>query len=220
MSTTTTHDGKTPFIKPLAIEYDYDGMLQNIITRRELILQKCNVPSRNNNSGGSTGIAMDSATGWNAAENAANKQQLIMESCKMQEVEIALAVIQNSQDVPQDSPLLELDVMDIQPSIKRSKNYELTTKVNFFATAVSHGIYGLHALKAMDAFEDVNQVWADSRPLIEAYQKSTFTKKENVPAEKDSKEEKPNADRLEPDNSDQIVNSPLIDGMSKESPKG
>lgn len=211
MITQTTQDGKTPFVKPLAIEYDYPGMLQNIITRRALILQKCNVPSRNDNSGGSTGIAMDSATGWNAAETAASKQQMITESCKMQEVEIALAVIQNSQDVPQDSPLLELDPMDVQPSIKRSKNYELTTKVNFFATAVSHGIYGLHALKAMDAFEDINQVWADSKSLIEAYQKSVFEKSNSNKAEGGEGERKPNSGRLEQDNSDQIQNSPMLD---------
>ena len=197
MQTYTTQDGKTPFVKPLSIEYDYDGMLKNIITRRSLILQKCNVPQRNDNSGGSTGIAMSDATGWSAAESAASKQQNITECCKMEEVKLVLRAIKLSIGF---SDLKYLTEMDIQPSIKRQKNYELTTKVNFFATAVSHGINGLHALKAMNAFEDVNKVWEDSKELIEKYQSSIFDKQETP------------KDRLEADYSDQTQNSPMLNG--------
>ena len=197
MQTYTTQDGKTPFVKPLSIEYDYDGMLKNIITRRSLILQKCNVPQRNDNSGGSTGIAMSDATGWSSAESAASKQQNITECCKMEEVKLVLRAIKLSIGF---SDLKSLTEMDIQPSIKRQKNYELTTKVNFFATAVSHGINGLHALKAMNAFEDVNKVWEDSKELIEKYQSSIFEKQETP------------KDRLDGDYSDQTKNSPSLKG--------
>ena len=76
----------------------------------------------------------------------------------------------------------------------------MTTKVNFFATAISHGIHGLHALKAMNAFEDVNTVWEDSKELIEMYQNSIFNKQTEA------------EDRLESDYSDQISNSPNING--------
>ena len=131
----------------------------------------------------------------------------------MQEVEVVLAAIKNSLAIEPDNPMLKLKRIDIQASVKRRKNFELTTKVNFFATAISHGVYGLHALKQMDAFEDVNQVWEDSRPLIEAYQKSIFKKGENN-AEGGEGEQKPDADRLEQDLSDQITNSPSIDGTS------
>lgn len=213
MLTYTTQDGKTPFINPLAIQYDYPGMLSNITQARSRILQKCDVPQRNDNSGGSTGVAMDSATGYTAAEAAASKKQNIIEGCKMQEVEVALAAIKNSLAIEPDNPMLKLKRIDIQASVKRRKNFELTTKVNFFATAVSHGIYGLHALKQMDAFEDVNQVWEDSRAGIEAYQKSIYEKGQNN-AEGGEGEQKPNADRLEQDLSDQIANSPSIDGIS------
>lgn len=197
MQTFTTRDGKTPFIKPLSVDYDYTGMLNNILSRRSLILQKCNVPQRNDNSGGSTGIAMSDATGWSSAESSANKQQNITEDCKMQEVSIVLRAIALSAN---EEGLNALTVMDIRPSIKRQKNYELTTKVNFFATAVSHGINGLHALNAMNAFEDVNKVWEDSRELIEKYQASIFDKQEQP------------KDRLEADYSDQTKNSPMLNG--------
>lgn len=209
--TQTTQDGKTPFINPIAISYDYSGMLANISYRRNMILQKCNIPTRNDNSGGSTGIAMDTATGWNAAETAASSQQNIMESCKMEEVKIALKAIKISPFVPQDSPLLKLKPSDIQPSIKRSKNYEMSVKTSSLANMLSHGIYGLHALKTINLFDDVSQVWTDSKELIEKYQNSLFDKSNG------SNEEET------PQNTDggteaQISNSPLIDGINNEKP--
>lgn len=209
VSTFTSQDGKTPFIQPIAIDYDYAGMLENISYRRNMILQKCNIPTRNDNSGGSTGVAMDSATGWNAAETAASSQQNIMESCKMEEVKIVLKAIKISSYVPQDSPLLELKSSDVQPSIKRSKNYEMSVKTTALANMLSHGIYGLHALKAINLFDDVSQVWTDSKDIIERYQSSIFDKDTET-------EEK--AKTTDGGEEAQVPNSPLIDGMSKEKP--
>lgn len=204
--TQTTADGKQPFIKPLTIDTDYDGILNSIVTRRSLILQKCNVPQRNDNSGGSTGVAMSDATGWSSAETAACKQQSLMESAKMDEVKVVLRAIQLSPNVPADSPLLKLRYIDMMPNIKRQKTYELATKSNALATLLKNGVYGLHALKTVNLFEDVNQVWEDSKDLIEELQRS------NVKDE--------SADHLNQDESDQIANSPMIDGMSKEDPNG
>lgn len=209
--TQTTPDGKTPFINPLSITYDYTGMLNSILSKRALILQKCCCPSRNDNSGGSTGIAMDSATGWSAAEIEAQRQQNIMETCKMEEIKVVLKAIKISPYVPANSPLLKLKYSDLKPSVKRSKSFELTTKVNFFATAVSHGIHGLHALKAMNCFEDTAQVWEDSAELIKRYQDSVFnTQPTNNTAVGGDGENKPNSERMEQDYSDQTSNSPEL----------
>lgn len=209
LQTYTTQDGKTPFVTPLASVFDYEGNLNYAITKRALILQKCNVPTRNDNSGGSTGIAMDSATGWNAAETAAASQQNIMESCKMEEVKIVLRAIKISPFIPQDSPLLKLKPSDVQPSIKRSKNYEMSVKTTALANMLSHGIYGLHALKTINLFDDVSQTWADSKDLIERYQNSLFDKSGS-----DNTEETPQT--TDGGIEAQITNSPLVDGMSKE----
>lgn len=211
LQTYTTPDGKTPIFEAVAIDYDYTGMLNYIQMARARILQKCDVPSRAENASNITGKATDTATGWEAAENSANKKQSIIEGCKMQEVDVVLAAIKISLVINEDNPMLKLRRIDMQASIKRQKNYEMTTKVNFFATAVSHGIYGLHALRQMNAFEDVNQVWEDSKPTIEAYQKSIFEKSSTNKGEGGEGEQKPNSDRLEQDLSDQIINSPQID---------
>lgn len=200
--TGTTQDGKTPFIKPLAVEYDYQGMLNNIVTRRALILQKCNVPQRNDNSGGSTGIAMDSATGWSAAEAQAQRQQNIMESCKMEEIKVVLSAINNSPYVPADSPLLKLKYSDVQPNIRRSKTYELTVKINALTTLVAHGFDLRDATSAVPVFEDNTQVVERSGNGVKKYQEAHVFGKE----QKQTEEKRPFADV-----SDQISNSPNID---------
>ena len=207
--TQTTRDGKTPFITPLAVPGDYSGILTNISTKRATILQKCNVPMRNDTSGGSTGVAMSDATGWSQAEVEASKQQAIMEGCKMDEVRVALACVRMNPYTPSDSPLLTLKYRDVQPSVKRQKNYEMVSKVNAFSVMVSHGISGLHAIRTINLFEDPQQVWEDSREMIEKYQESLVTKSTaSVP------------ERAGSDESDQIGNSPNLDGMDRISPNG
>lgn len=199
--TQTTTDGKTPFVKPLAVEYDYSGMLKNIITRRELILQKCNVPQRNSTSGGSSGVAMDSATGWSAAETSANKQQNIMESCKMEEIKLVLRAIAKS-DAPEDSPLRKLKYTDIQPNIRRQKTYELTVKVNAMCALLAHGISLEDTVKIAPLFEDPNEVLVRSGEGVRKYQEANIFKTESTTEEK----------RPFPDMSDQVNNTPNIEG--------
>lgn len=165
----TAENGK-PSIQALSPNYDYKGILENYTVRRDLILQKCNVPRRSSTSGGSSGVAMDSANGFAVAELSASKQEYIMAACKMEEVKVVLAAIKLCPAIEADSPMLKLRYSDMQASIKRQKNYELTTKINAFATGVSHGINGLHMLRAINLFEDVAQVWDDSEKMITAYQ--------------------------------------------------
>ena len=205
VQTYTPKEGRSPSIKPLTTPYDYAGLLNNYTSARALILQRCYTPQRNDNSGGSTGIAMEDASGWSAAEQVACSEQLFQESSKMQEGKIALRAIQKNANVPSDSPLHSLRYIDIKPNVTRQKTYELSVKTSAYANMVSHGIHGLHALKAINLFDDVTQVWDDSKVLIEKYQNTTF-----------GEEEKPQNSGDLPEY--QISNSPLIDGMNKETP--
>jgi hypothetical protein len=95
---------------------------------------------------------------------------------------------------------LDLKYRDCQPNIKRNKSYELTNKVNACATMVSHGINGYHALKTVNLVDDVNQVYADSKALIEKYQDGLFNKQTQTKDE----------GRKSADNSDQTSNSPFL----------
>lgn len=205
LQTFTSKDGKTPFIKPLNCNYDYSGNLNFITTQRSMILQKCNVPLSNiNSSGGSTGIAMSDATGWSQAEVEASMQQGIIEDCKMQEVDLVLRAIRiNLAGLEAGHPLLNLRTIDIKPNIKRQKTYEMTVKVNAYATMVSHGIAPKHAISSMNYFDDPNQVATDSEPYIERYLRSAFG--ENNTSQNQTEE------KLMVDHSAQIENSPMLD---------
>ena len=210
--TSTTRDGRQPFIKPLTTNYNYEGLLRNYQSTRSLILQRCYTPSRSESSTGSSGTAMDSATGWSAAEQVANAQQLLMESSKMEEVRVALQAIKKNPNVPADSSLLKLRYMDVKPNVMRNKTYELSTKINAFATGVSHGIAPQHMIKVVNMFDDPNQVIADSKPYMDRYLKSIYDKQNEAVGGEG--EQQPDADRIMQDKSDQIENSPLIESTS------
>lgn len=207
LQTFTPQEGKTPIVEALAINYDYPGMLQNIITRRALILQKMNVPQRNDNSGGSTGVAMSDATGWSAAEMAANKNQNIKEDCKMEEVEVVLAAIKNSRFIKPDNPLLKLTISDMQAHTKRQKTYELTTKTNAICALLAKGFDLDDTLTIAPLFEDPNQVSVRSGEGVRRYQEANVFKEDTGTEEKEEK-------RPFGDYSDQEVNSPSIGGMT------
>lgn len=205
--TFTTKDHTQPFIKPLSTSYDYAGLMNNYSTARTMILERTYTPQRSNDTGGSTGTAMSDATGWSAAEQVACAQQLLMESSKMEEVRVAIEAIKKSRKLIETNPLMKLRYMDVKPNVTRQKTYEMTVKTTALANMLSHGINGLHALKSISFFDDVAQVWEDSKDLIEQYQKKTFGEDTNVEMSSTLPEY-------------QITNSPLIDGMSEESPDG
>ena len=219
VNTTTTQDGREPFIKPLAVDYDYEGMLNNIMARRALILQKCNVPQRNDNSGGSTGVAMSDATGWSAAEQAAAKEQLIIEASKMDEVKVALIAAKLCPKFSEEkNPMAKLNHRNIKPNVTRQRDYELTVKSNALATLLSHGVDGLTAMRTINLFDDTAQAYASSKELIDKYQASIFEPKQASGSSSQNKpvggtgESAANAERTMSDYSDQEVNSQMIGG--------
>lgn len=201
LQTYTTRDGKIPKIQPLTVNYNYDGILKNIITQRALILQKCNVPQRNDNSGGSTGVAMSDATGWSAAETAASKEEMVISKSLRREIKVICAAIRESK-CPQDSELRNIVPSDLEPSIKRQKSYELSVKTTAIATLLGQGFSLEDTLDAVQLFPDTAQVIERSGEGVK--------KKQNLSEEQ--KEVTPQAN----DPIYQIENSPTIDGESKE----
>lgn len=217
IETTTTPDGKTPFVNPLHVQYDYSGMLNNYLSKRALILQKCNVPSRNDNSGGSTGIAMSDATGWTQAEVEATQQDQLKNDSKLDEVKVALVAMKLCSGF-KSKELAKLKYSDVKPNIKRQKTYEMTTKINAFATAVSHGLDYKSMLNTINLFDDPQQVARDSEDTMQKFIDKTFgAEVEDIEVDENGEKTKtkgvdaPIPDRLEQDRSDQVENSPKLD---------
>lgn len=200
LQTYTTRDGKIPKLQPLTVNYDYQGMIKNILTQRSLILQECYVPERNDNSGGSTGVAMSDATGWSAADIAASKEEMVISKCIRQEIKVICAAIRESK-CPFDSPLRKIKPSDLEPSIKRQKSYELSVKTTAITSLLGAGFSLEDTLDAVNLFPDPAQVVDRSKEGVE--------KKQNLDEEQ---EIVPTSD----DPINQVQNSPNIDGMSME----
>lgn len=204
LQTYTPQDGKTPLVEPLTVNYDYAGMLNNIIARRALILEKCNVPQRSE-ANNSTGIAVSDSSGWTNAEIEATMQDMIKYGCKMEEVKCVLAAIKETALAKVDDRVSKLHYSDVMPITRRQKNYELSVKTTALSTLLNCGVYGLHAFNTVNLFEDVNQVWEDSSEMIK--------KKQNTSGENENKNT-----TVDGGYEAQISNSPRIDGLSKEKP--
>ncbi len=209
LGTFTSPDGKTPQIKPLTLDYDNNGILNNYMAQRSLLLEKCHVPTRADTSGGSTGIAMGDATGWSDAETVASGQELITNDCMMNEVRVVLRAIKESPFIKPDDILLSLKPCDIEPNVRRPKTFELSVKTSAISTLLSHGFSLEDALSSVPLFADPSQVITRSGEGVKKYQETIFAK--NDQAEMDS-------DKVNGDYIDQITNSPRIDGLSKQAP--
>lgn len=196
-------NGATPLLKEVSSNFDYSGVQQNIVSKRNMILQKAYVPIQTDPGGGSTGSAMNMSSGWSAAENSACKEEQILRRGKAEIVELEMIAIKNTNFIPFDSPLRELEFSDIKPKFIRNKTYDLATKVNSMVAMIKAGVNGRVAMEQVDLFPDVAQAWADSKKTIEEFQKSLVQKSE-------PQEEK----REMSDLSDQTGNSPILDGMN------
>lgn len=210
LETHSTPEGKQPSVTPLSVTYDYSGMLNNYLSKRALILQKCNIPSRNDNSGGSTGVAMSDATGWTQAEVEATQQDQLKADFKLDEVKIALKASKLCQGYS-GSKIKDLKYSDVKPNIKRQKTYEMSTKINSFATGVSHGLDYKALLQTINLFDDPQQVARDSEETMKKFIEKTFGRPTESTMGEGQGLDKPIPDRLEQDESDQVDNSPNLD---------
>ena len=210
---TYSDDGKVAKIQPLSSTFDGSSTLNAIQSTRSEIFQDCKVPIQYDSAGGgSTGVATDMSSGWSAAELDALKEQQMTERGKREELMLILAAVDKVPEdiLPMDSPVRQLHSTDIDFHFTRRRNYDLVNKANFVSQMLAKGLNGRHVLKEAEIFPDAEQVWLDSKEMIEAIQKSALP---SEPAEE------PADTRISADNSDQTENSPILDGMNTEQNK-
>ena len=75
----------------------------------------------------------------------------------------------------------------------------------YYVAMINCGVNGRVAMEQVDLFPDVAQAWADSRDMIEKYQKSLIKKDDT---------QQQTQKRTMSDLSDQTGNSPILDGMN------
>lgn len=202
--TYTGGEGNNPKIEPMSSTFDSSPTLTAIDDTRNEILKKCFVPMQySSEGGGSTGIASSLSAGWDAAAvDAMREEQLVCGADRELLILLIKAVsLAPKNELPEDDPLRSIHSSDIDIKYTRRQNWDISTKSNAYATLVSHGVNGRHALKVANMFEDVEQVYLDSKEGIEEYQKSSYGEKESS-----------SDDRLMQDSSDQESQSPIVDG--------
>ena len=200
---------KNPKIQPMSSTFTGSSTLDAITASRTRILQDCKVPIQYESSGGgSTGTATDMSSGWSAAELDAMREQQMTERGKREELELILRAIKllPSSVLPETSELRNIEPTDVDFHFPRRRNYDMATKANFMATLLAKGFNGRHVIKTADAFENAEQVWADSKDMIEKIQESIASNGESSTTDDLGLE-----NTSLQDNSDQLGNSPIAD---------
>ena len=201
LTTASLKDGANPSIQPLTIDYHLEDMQKSYVEQRQLALQRGHVPQRNETSGGSSGVAMDSASGWADAELVASSRNEVLKGCLMDELKVILAVLRESPDIDVNDPVLSILYCDVEPNVAKPKNSDVATKVNAITTLISHGFELEDALTSIALFPDATQTISRSGEGVKRYQQYAVWG--------EGKEESaPNADRTMQDLSDQ--NSPFL----------
>ena len=207
---TYSSDGKVAKIAPLSSTFDGVSTLNAISYQRTTILQDCYVPIQYESSGGgSTGTATDMSSGWSAAELDALQEQQMTERGKRKELGLILKAIKTipSRVLPADNPIRKVHNSDCDFHFSRRRNYDLINKANFLAQLANIGVSGQHLFKQSEIFPDPVQAWIDSKDMFEAIQKSKISETSSADT------------RISADSSDQVKNSPILDGMNTENSK-
>lgn len=200
---TFTGDGnnRNPKIQPLSSTFDSDPTLNAISNTRNEILKQCFVPMQySSEGGGSTGVASSISSGWDSTAVDADRKEQLISGAKREELILLLKAISLAPSgvLPSDSPLRQIHSSDIDIKFTRRQNWDLSTKANAYATLVSHGIHGRHAMKVIGLFDDIEQAYIDSKDGIELFQSHTYGNED---------------EKIMQDTSDQRSQSPFIDGL-------
>ena len=216
---THSPENRKASVQPLSSGIDGSSTLNAIAFEWNRILQKCHVPIQQESAGGgSTGTATSMASGWQAAEvDALREEGVIVRGLKEELRLILKAITLVPTDVlPADAPLRKIHAQDVDFHFNRNKNYDLSIKANTLATLINAGIQGRHAIKISEITADTESVWLDSQEIIEKKQKKMFEEQQatattNTSAEREASGESNTGEgRTLQDASDQQGNSPFI----------
>jgi SPP1 family phage portal protein len=152
------------------------------------------VPMFGISTGGSTGSATSMSNGYSEADTRALTSEQEFDQSEMRFIKVILAIARHDKD-KDDADIGSLRVSDIGIKHSRNKTYDLSTKVNSWATMVDRGADLLQATSIAGFATDPQQFTADSSDWVDKIRLSKI---------KSSDE----SSKLMQDNSDQPGRSP------------
>lgn len=174
---TYSGENKKASVQPLVSSLDGQSTLSAIGFQWNRILQKCHVPvTQESVGGGSTGTATSMATGWQSAEVDALREEAVINKAMKEELRLILKAIEFVPEsiLPMDAPIRKVHASDVDMHYSRNRNYDLSIKANTLATLINTGMDGRDAIKLSEIAPDAEQVWLNSKHLIEGKQYKMF----------------------------------------------
>ena len=144
----------------------------------EQILQITGTPARGKSTGGNTGQAIVLSNGWTIAETAAKNTEIVFKDSEMEFLEVILRILARDKNV--DAELKSLRLSDIDIKFSRNKTDSILVKVQALQQMIETGVDPLTSFKTVDLFSDPQQVWVDSKEIIENKRKVSDVKRDNV----------------------------------------
>jgi SPP1 family phage portal protein len=135
----------------------------------EQILQITGTPARGKSTGGNTGQAIVLSNGWTIAETAAKNTEIVFKDSEMEFLEVILRILARDKNVDEELKTLRLSDIDIKFS--RNKTDSILVKVQALQQMIETGVDPLTSFKTVDLFSDPQQVWVDSKEIIEEKRK-------------------------------------------------
>lgn len=129
------------------------------------ILQITGTPARGKSTGGNTGQAIVLSNGWTIAETAAKNTEIVFKDSEIEFLKVILRILERSKEVDPDLKTLRLSDIDIKFS--RNKTDSILVKVQALQGQLDAGVDPLTAIKTCDLYSDPQQVWVDSKGIIE-----------------------------------------------------
>ena len=160
------------------------------------------VPMFGISTGGSTGTATSMSNGYSEADSRAQTSEQEFEQSERRALKVMLAIARHKKD-QDDADIGSLRVSDIGIKFTRNKTYNLTDKVNAWATMLKNGADPLRATEIASFTTDTQQFAMDSMEMIKKIQESYVKEGPSV-----ATENKPDVDKIMQDSSDQKLNSP------------
>lgn len=169
---TVSKDGVNANIEVLKTELNQSETQTLVDYLYSQLLYVCAVPTREQSTGGNTGLALTlGGSGWQLAETAAKKTEQLFASSERE----LLKVISKIIDKANDPNLRSIKVSDIEINFSRNKVSNLLTKTQGLLNQLSAGVHPRIALANSDLYNDPEQVWNDSKEYMEKWKTQTST---------------------------------------------
>lgn len=165
IQTTTTADGREAKIEYITTALNQSETQSLIDYLYGQMLEIAGVPGRDSASGGNTGSAILLSNGWQLAETMAKTMEPIFASSEMELLEVIIAILRNTPNVPEE--MKGLKKSDVLVKFSRNKTYDLVSRTAALTNLIKLGVDPGKAFGAVDIFDDTQQVTLDSQPRID-----------------------------------------------------